>query len=309
MITTIFKKSNPINYILIGLLAIGFYFIYVLNQNIAVFDTFFWLEKTLSLLAILGSLINAEYITQKNGLSKGGTYSVCFGLMYFIFFPSVFSETRLLWANFFVLLAIRRLILLQTLKFPKEKIFDASFWIFIATIFHFWSIWFLLLVYVAIIFHASRDYRHWLIPFIALFCVLILFALGSFIISKNLFYAFIQTTHFTFDINYFATINDNICFSIYLTTLLFFAISLLLSISKRPLVLGATYKILLFWVVIGLFIFAVSTPKNNSLFVFTFVPLAILSTSFLEYVPFQWQKDSAFVVVLLLSIVAFFIQI
>ncbi|OXA80838.1 hypothetical protein B0A58_01845 [Flavobacterium branchiophilum NBRC 15030 = ATCC 35035] len=309
MITTIFKKSNPINYILIGLLIIGFYIIYIFNQKIVFFDSFFWIEKTLSLLAILGSLITAEYITQKNGLSKGGTYSICFGLMYFIFFPSVFNETRMLCANFLVLLAIRRLILMQTLKFPKEKIFDASFWIFIATIFHFWSIWFLLLVYVAIVFHASRDYRHWLIPFIALFCVLILFALGSLIISKNLFYAFIQSTHFTFDINYFASINDNISFSIYLTTLLFFAVSLLLSLSKRPLVLGATYKIVLFWLAIGLFIFAVSAPKNNSLLVFTFVPLSIICTAFLEFVPLQWQKDTAFVGVLVLSIVSYCIHI
>jgi hypothetical protein len=53
-----------------------------------------------------------------------------------ILFPSVFNNSNLLVANFFLLLAIRRMISLQTLKAPKEKIFDASIWIFIASLFH-----------------------------------------------------------------------------------------------------------------------------------------------------------------------------
>ena len=57
----------------------------------------------------------------------------------------------------------------------KEKIFGASFWIFLAALFHFWSILYIGLVFISIALHVSRDYKNWIIPFIALFSVTILF--------------------------------------------------------------------------------------------------------------------------------------
>jgi hypothetical protein len=46
------------------------------------------------------------------------------------------------------LLALRRLISLQSMKASKEKIFDASLWVFIASLFHFWSILFIVLIFI-----------------------------------------------------------------------------------------------------------------------------------------------------------------
>src|SRR5690606_40814388 len=74
-----------------------------------------------------------------------------------------------------VLLALRRIVSLQTLNESKLKIFDASLWIFIATLFESWTILYFAMVYLAIIWYVSNDYRNWTIPLIALLTVTILF--------------------------------------------------------------------------------------------------------------------------------------
>jgi hypothetical protein len=74
-----------------------------------------------------------------------------FFFLLIVFFPSVLDNVNLVVANFFILLAFRRLISLQSLKASK-KIFDASFWIIVAALFQFWSILYLVLVFISIIF-------------------------------------------------------------------------------------------------------------------------------------------------------------
>jgi hypothetical protein len=71
------------------------------------------------------------------------------------------------------------------MKASKEKIFDASLWIILASLFHFWSILFLILVFISIILLVSRDYTNWVLPFIALLAVGILFAFFTSIFDIN----------------------------------------------------------------------------------------------------------------------------
>jgi hypothetical protein len=104
----------------------------------------------LGLLAVLGSVFITNFISKKNGLRTVLTQFFYFLLI--VFFPSVLDNVNLVVANFFILLAFRRLISLQSLKASKEKIFDASFWIIVAALFQFWSILYLVLVFISIIF-------------------------------------------------------------------------------------------------------------------------------------------------------------
>ena len=102
---------------------------------------------------MLGSVFLTSFISKRNGLSRDSTYVAFFYFLLLIFFPSLLDDTNLILSNFFILLALRRLISLQTLKETKEKIFDASLWIFIAALFQFWSILYILLVFISIIFY------------------------------------------------------------------------------------------------------------------------------------------------------------
>lgn len=143
MITSVFKKSTFANYILVVLLLVFFFSFYQFNEvNVAQKVTDIY-QKSLIIIVLISSLFLVNFIVKKNGLTKISSFAILFFVLYLALFPSVFGNLKLVLANFFVILAIRRMISLQTLKSPKEKIFDASLWIFVASLFHFWCILFL----------------------------------------------------------------------------------------------------------------------------------------------------------------------
>ena len=163
MITSFFKKSTPINYSLLGILMVLVFFLYQFHTTIGATTSAGMMQKVVLLGVLFASLFFSNFIVKKNGLTKDSSYTILFYFLFLLFFPKIFNNVNLLLANFFILLSMRRLISLQTLKAPKEKIFDAALWIFVASLFHFWCILFIIVVYVSIIFHVSRDYRNWLI--------------------------------------------------------------------------------------------------------------------------------------------------
>ena len=305
MITTIFKKSSPINYTLVGVLMFLFFSISQFSLNTSGFSIYSILPKTLVLLLLIATIMVTNFITKKNALSKDSTYAVLFCFLFLIFFPSLYNNPNLIFANFLIILAMRRLISLQTLKLPKEKIFDASILIFAASLFCFWSILFIILVFVSIILHVSRDYRNWVIPFLAFFGVLICFIFFSLLVDKTFIDRFLLTINYNFEINYFKSLRQNLSFSLYVTIALFFMITLFLSLSKKRSIQNSSFKKLIFWFFIGVIVFSISPNKSNEFLIFTFAPLSIIVTSFIEENQIKWQQELTLSMVILCSVFCF----
>ena len=308
MITSVFKKSTPFNLILVVFLMIVFFLMYQFQDLSWFISTFSILKKAGLFLILLGSVLLANFIVKKNGLSKDSGYTILFYFLFLLFFPSIFDHTKLILANFFILLALRRLLSLQSLKASKEKIFDASLWIFIASLFHFWSILYLVLVFISILFHVSRDYRNWVLPFIALFVVGIISLFFSITCNYNLIEMITKnaTTHFKID--YFTNSYQNLSFSIYLTVALFFVVSMFGSISNKPLLMQTSFKKIIASFFIGILIFVISSHKSNNLLLFTFAPLAMMATSHIEIKQLKLKQEMVLIVLILCSFFAFFSQ-
>ncbi|MFZ4671976.1 MAG: DUF6427 family protein [Flavobacterium sp.] len=303
MITSIFKKSSLLNYSLVAVLLLIFFFLFQTSDLSFSGPSSDFLKKTVLITLLLGSFFLANFIVKKNGLTKNSSYTILFLFLFLLFFPSIFNNSNLLFANFFLLLAIRRLISLQTLKAPKEKIFDASIWIFIASLFHFWCILFLLLVYISIIFHASRDYRNWLLPFVAFFATAVIFLLSAFLFDKKWISHILSQTKTNFQLEYFTNNYQNIAFSLYVVVVIYFLFASIFSLTNRPLILQASYKKMIFGLIIGVIVFLISPVKSNMMLVFTFFPLSVMTTNNIEYSQSKIYQE---IVLLLLIIAGFF---
>ena len=309
MITSVFKKSTPLNFSLVVFLVLVFFFVYQM-QEASWTNSLIGLGQKLGLLAVLlGSVFMTNFISKKNGLSKDSGFTVFFYFLLLIFFPSVLDNVNLILANFFILLAFRRLISLQSLKASKEKIFDASFWIFVAALFQFWSILYLVLVFISIIFHVSRDYRNWFLPFIAFFAVTTLFVLASLLFQFSVVEYLQHSVSTNFEINYFTNNYQNGALSIYATVALFFVSSMLLSLSNRPQVLHTSFKKVVASFFIGVLIFIISDNKSNDLLLFTVAPLAIMATSHIEIPQVKLKQEMVLFVLIACSFFTFFSQL
>jgi hypothetical protein len=309
MITSVFRKSTPLNFSLVVILMLVFFFLYQIQEPSWINSVILILQRVGLLSVLLGTIFLTSFISKRNGLSKDSTYTAFFSFLFLIFFPDLFNNPNLILANFFILLAIRRLVSLQTLKETKEKLFDASLWIFVAALFQFWSILYILLVFISVVFHVSRDYRNWVIPFIALFAVSILFILCSLIFDINSIAFLQENCKINLSVDYFTNNYQNAAFSIYVTVALFFVISMFSTLSNRPLVLHSSYKKVIASFFIGIFIFVLSANKSNELLVFTFAPLAIMATSHIEIAQPKLKEEIVMFVLLACSLFTFFSQL
>ena len=309
MITSIFKKSTPINYSLLGILMVLVFFLYQFHTTIGATTSSGMMQKVVLLGVLFASLFFSNFIVKKNGLTKDSSYTILFYFLFLLFFPKIFNNVNLLLANFFILLSMRRLISLQTLKSPKEKIFDAALWIFVASLFHFWCILFIIVVYISILFHVSRDYRNWLVPFIAFFVTATIFIFYALAIDKTAINTYLQSETINFQLDYFSNKYQNIAFSMYTVFVLFFIFPFIFSLTGKPLNLQASYKKVVFTTLIGIIIFLISTNKSNEVLVFTFLPMAIMATNTIEYLQHKLQQEIILFIAIACGFFCFFSQL
>lgn len=309
MITSVFKKSTPLNYSLVVILILVFFFMFQIKDPSWVSSYFLAFQKVSLLCFILASFFMINFVVKKNGLSKDNGYAILFYLLFLLFFPTIFNNPNVIYANFFILLALRRLISLQSLKASKEKIFDAAFWIFVASLFQFWSILFLILVYISIVFHVSRDYRNWVLPFIALLAVAILFYMTSLIFNIDVVAFFNERAVIDFRIDYFKNNYENAALSIYTAVALFFVTSMLMTLSNRPQIVHSSYKKLVAYFFIAVLVFIISPNKSNDLLLFSIAPLTIMAAGHVEYMQQKLNNEIVYYTLIVCSLITFFLQL
>ena len=198
---------------------------------------------------------------------------------------------------------------MQSLITPKEKIFDASFWIFTASLFNFWCILFIILVFISVIFHASRDYRNWFIPFIAFFTVLVISTLGCLIYNPNLIQNYLTQIVIDFDLKYIETIFQNIALFIYVITALVAFVSMIFILPSKLSYLQPSYRKMILAFIIGLVVFFISPNKDNSFLIYTFVPVSIMLTNYLETIKKYWIKETILGIIVIASVLTFIFQL
>ncbi|MCK6608951.1 MAG: DUF6427 family protein, partial [Flavobacterium sp.] len=222
---------------------------------------------------------------------------------------SIFQNKNIIISNFLLLLALRRLISLKSLLQTKEKIFDASFWIFLAALFHFWSIFYIVLVFIAIILHVSKDYRNWIIPFIALFAVTIIFFLANSILDNTLMSTLLDKTYISFDFYYFENIYQRIALATFTSLSLFAFVLHVFDVPNKALNMQSSHKTILFSFILGVGIYVLSANKNNGSLAFCFGPLAIIGANFIEKIENNWVKEIVVYALLGLGIFFFVMQL
>ena len=291
MIASVFSKTRPFNYLVIGILSLVFFILKTISTASADATWVYYAEELGLFLLVLGSVFLTNFIALKNGLTKGNNYALLLFFVFLLFFSSMFQNKNIIISNFLLLLALRRLISLKSLLSTKEKIFDASFWILLAALFHFWSIFYIVLVFIAIILHVSKDYRNWIIPFIALLAVTILFFLANSLLDNGLMSTLLSKTYISFDFYYFDNVYQRIALAVFASISLFAFVLHVFDIPNKALNMQSSHKTILFSFILGVGIYVLSANKNNGSLAFCFAPLAIIGANFIEKIENNWVKE------------------
>ncbi len=184
MISGIFGKTKPINYVLLlGFLFVLYWVVYFYaNNNTSEPAVLIW--QSLVLLILLFSVMVINFVVNRNQITTANSYVALYFILLILIFSRSVADDNAIFCSFFLLLACRRLLSLRSLKNIKLKIMDASLWVLVSSLFYDWAILFLLLVYIAIYIYEPKNLRNWLIPFVSIF-VFVLLSYAALILADN----------------------------------------------------------------------------------------------------------------------------
>ncbi|UWX55011.1 DUF6427 family protein [Maribacter litopenaei] len=174
MISSIFGKTKPVNFVI--LLSFIFFFypvvnVFVLNREIADLNL---LKEIIAISVLLFSIFIMDFIVKRNKLTKNNSYAILFFTLLVIAFPDTLGDSNAIFSTFFLLLAIRRILSIKSLKNIRLKIFDASLWILVGSLFYDWAIIYMVLVLSAIYIYEPKNIRNWFIILSATVCFVLI---------------------------------------------------------------------------------------------------------------------------------------
>lgn len=291
MIASFFSKSKPIHYVIVSAVVLV---VFSLTKH-SVFSNGFEIGSIFKLLFLLVvcllTIFTFDFVVSKNSLTKKNSYKILVFTLFFAVLPEVMLHSKILIANLFVLLALRRLISIRSGKMIKKKLFDAAFWIGVATLFFFWSSLFYILVFVALFVYRIADIKNWFIPIIGAVSVVIiaLAVMLTFDWALSDYLNNLLDVSFDFsELNSVRIIVGSTLLLSYGLWALFYYIRNLRSKAKN---IRPSYILIIFAAILSIAIVAVSPVKNGSEFLFMFAPLAIILTNYIEVIKEKWFKE------------------
>lgn len=304
MITSIFSKSKPINFILVAVFIILLFVI--TNYSVLFIEFNTTVESFLKLFVTLFLVFVLDFIISKNNLTNKNSYAIMtFGLL-FGMFPEALKYSDLLFSNLFIVFALRRLISMHSKLHIKKKLFDAGFWIGLAALFYFWSLLFFSLVIVALIYYSQNDIKNTIIPIVGLVTVLILLFIYNIIFHD----VYIQPTNFSrsasLDYTPYNAKESILKFTVLFTSFVWTLIYYFRILPDKSKKLRPSYFIIAWASVIAILVAIISPNKNGSEFIFLFAPFSIIMANYIEAISERWFKEifvALFIIVSILSLI------
>ena len=291
MITSFFKQAKPIHFVLIGTFLLMVFIaskMYAINEPL----TFKLVLKQVFYFGIvLSSLFLLDFFASRNSLTKKNSYKLLMFGLFMAMLPETLLNSNTLLANFFILLALRRIISLRTQKDTQKKLFDAAFWISIATLLYFWAILFFVLIFAGMILYSIVNVKNWIIPLTGVLAVIIIWVSWMLLTNNDFTDFFDQLFVYNFDftgLNSARIIISTTILISYGTWGSFYFIKHLKDKSKN---LRPSFMLIVISSIISLLIILISPYKDGSEFIFLFAPLAIIMTNYLEVTKEKWFQE------------------
>lgn len=306
MLTNFFSNSKPFHFILISLLLFVGYTFY--NFQISSFENDFirLIQLTFKFGLYIILMLIFGFVIKKNNLTQINSYALFIFICLLLLTPNVFQNSKPILSTVFILLALRRILSFNSKKNIQKKILDASLWIGIATLFYFWSILFLLVLYAALIQLASKNFKLFLIPIIGMFLVFIICTIYFLYLDNNMYWYKDYKNFTSFDFSSFKLLKNFFSLFVILSMTVISLVFKFLNFTKTPLRKKSKYWIIIFTLITGIIIVILTGQKNGVELIFTIVPISILFSNFIEALQRKWVSEMMLWFILVAPIFSYF---
>ena len=291
MITSILGKSKSINFIIVFFITLLAFIIARVESINEPITLVFVLKQIVLLFVGYASVLLLNFIVSKNNLTMNNNYEILLFSLFLLLIVQTTSNTGVIFSNLFILIGLRRIMSLRSQKNVKKKLFDAAFWIAIASLFYFWTILFFALIPITLILYTDNKLRHWMIPFFAVVTVFVISISVSIIAYDSFFEIFNISLGISYDFSNYNSVKYLIAITLLLSFGIWSSIFYLQNIKKKKKAFRASFKIIIIATAIAFLIVLQAPEKNGSEFLFMFAPLAIIITTYIEIIQERWFKE------------------
>ncbi|ASO04875.1 membrane protein [Arenibacter algicola] len=303
MISSIFGRTKPINYIILLVFLFFFYWF----VHFFMFQKSYSPEQLMGQTVILGflsfSIFVVNFIVLRNKITGGNSLAILFYTLLIVLFPEVLIDSNAILCSFFLLLSIRRILSFRSLKNIKLKIFDATFWILIASLFYDWAILYLVVIIVAIYFYEPKNITNWLVPFTAIIAM-VLIMLAVLALGNNMDFL---RDHYYFDFQfnavYFYDWSNSTILFLYVSIVLLCGFLAFLKLGSVGVGKIVTMRLVVLFFFIGLLVKVLKSAPDTHPILITFFPAVVFITTYVQSI----KKDSVREIVLMASVIVPFI--
>jgi hypothetical protein len=288
MLANIFGKSTYLNLVYTSIFLILFYgFIFFFSERFV--DEVSQIPNTILIVALCLFFLAANFFaSKKNLLTSKNDYAILILLLLMTTFSDTLFNANILCSNLFLMFAFYKLYKLSNSLENKKILFDASFYIGIATLFFSWSFLFFVLVYASILFCRCLNIKT-IITSILGFCtpVFLYFSYHFFSDSLCVFHQQVELLNVnSFKIQLYDERGVVVIFTVMLLTAIFYS---LLNITKGSFIPFKTLRLLIVHFVVALFVSLVVTEKDGSEILFLLFPTSIFIANQLSMSHYKYR--------------------
>ncbi len=302
MISSVFGKTKPVNYILVLSVLFGFYWLVKglrfgpqLTVDTLPGDLFYASVLLFSVLAV-------NFIVQRNQLTGAHSYAIYFFGLLTILFPETLLDGSAVVANLFLLLAMRRLISLKSLREVKSKVFDASLWIAVSSLLVDWMLLFLLLVWLYVYFYQPENIRNWLIPLAAVFTVGIIAYAVSLLAGQPDYFRLHYGLEWEGTAEYWSHWRNAVKLSLYLVAILVTGFVGFLKLGKTGHGKIVSMRLIAICLLFGMAIVLLRSGTQGNPVILTFFPATVILSKYIESLRRDNIREGMLLGALLLSV-------
>lgn len=289
MLTSFLRKSRPIHALIFASVLVLSYLVNGLRQEEFQSDYKALLTYGVTIFVIFLLLFLLDFIIKKNDLTEKNAFGMFFFTVFGILFIDAFSYSNIVFAAVFLLLAVRRIISLDKNTRVANKILDASLWITLASLFHFWSMLFFIPLWIAIVLKSNANYKQMLMPFVGVFMIALIAIASRLLIDDSLQWFLTWDKTISLD---FSAYNNPLVLIPTLLVLGLFVWTVIVGLfnKKTRTSPSATKYALLLTITFGLLAVALaSAERSGAEMVFVLAPISVFVANYFEKEP---RKES-----------------
>lgn len=308
MISSIFRKTKPFNYVILLTFLFVFYGVVVFLLFSTPYQQNILFEQIFSLAALLFLIFLINFVVKRNKITGPNSFVILFFTLLIVLFPEVLLDNNGIFCTFFLLLAVRKLLSIKSLIKIKLKIFDASIWIAVSSFFYDWALLYMLLVFITIYLYQPKNIRNWLIPFIGFLAV----ALISYVVLTLLNKQDFILNHYVFSINitsdFILEWKNSLKLLLYILASLILFILTFLKLSKSGQGRINTMRLIAIFFFMGLIINLLESFNEVTPILITFFPTSVFLTIYIENMKRSKLKEAVLILTVIIPFIVLFIR-